>query len=97
MSSSLGQGTTFDLVNEDHTLANSLRYMLNKNSQVTFCGYSQPHPSENSVHVRVQTTDSTDPTQALRDACGNLKDLCEHVQEIFKQEVEKFKQENMTE
>eukprot|EP01023_Acetabularia_acetabulum_P019271 TRINITY_DN197_c0_g1_i6.p3 TRINITY_DN197_c0_g1~~TRINITY_DN197_c0_g1_i6.p3 ORF type:complete len:124 (-),score=14.56 TRINITY_DN197_c0_g1_i6:293-664(-) len=91
------QGTTFDLVREDHTVANSLRYMLNQNAQVTFCGYSQPHPSEQSVHLRVQTTNSTDPALAMRDACGNIMDMCAHVKQVFLDQVELYKENNKTE
>jgi DNA-directed RNA polymerase I and III subunit RPAC2 len=39
---------------EDHTLGNSLRYILSKRSDVEFCGYSIPHPSENRMIVRLQ-------------------------------------------
>jgi len=44
---------------EDHTLGNLLRYMLMRDPRVEFCGYSVPHPSENFVHVRIQTLKST--------------------------------------
>ncbi|ETS60967.1 hypothetical protein PaG_04897 [Moesziomyces aphidis] len=45
---------TFCLKEEDHTLGNSLRYMIMKDPRVEFCGYSNPHPSENKIHLRVQ-------------------------------------------
>ncbi|XP_020246607.1 DNA-directed RNA polymerases I and III subunit RPAC2 isoform X2 [Asparagus officinalis] len=48
--------STFSLMDEDHTLANSVRYTLNKDPRVVFCGYSIPHPSDNRVNIRVQTT-----------------------------------------
>jgi hypothetical protein len=47
---------TFTLKDEDHTIGNAVRYMLNKNPQVSLAGYSVPHPMETSVNVRVQTT-----------------------------------------
>ncbi|PHT64619.1 DNA-directed RNA polymerases I and III subunit RPAC2 [Capsicum annuum] len=37
---------TFSLTDEDHTLANALRFSLNQDPRVTFCGYSIPHPSD---------------------------------------------------
>ena len=37
---------TFVLHEEDHTLGNSLRYMIMKNPEVEFCGYATTHPSE---------------------------------------------------
>ncbi|XP_028217426.1 DNA-directed RNA polymerases I and III subunit RPAC2-like isoform X3 [Glycine soja] len=48
--------STFSLVDEDHTFANSVRFTLNQDPRVTFCGYSIPHPSDNRVNIRVQTT-----------------------------------------
>ncbi|KAL3365208.1 hypothetical protein AABB24_010389 [Solanum stoloniferum] len=47
---------TFSLTDEDHTLANAVRFTLNQDPRVTFCGYSIPHPSDARVNIRVQTT-----------------------------------------
>ncbi|KAL1133628.1 hypothetical protein V6Z11_A12G052700 [Gossypium hirsutum] len=47
---------TFSLTDEDHTIANAVRFTLNQDPRVTFCGYSIPHPSEARVNIRVQTT-----------------------------------------
>ena len=44
---------TFTLKDEDHTMGNTIRYMLNKNPQVSLAGSSVPHPMETSVNVRV--------------------------------------------
>ncbi|XP_069749416.1 DNA-directed RNA polymerases I and III subunit RPAC2 isoform X2 [Narcine bancroftii] len=46
---------TFILHDEDHTLGNSLRYMIMKNPEVEFCGYSITHPSESKINFRIQT------------------------------------------
>ena len=40
---------------EDHTIGNSLRWIIMRNPKVTFCGYSIPHPSEFKIHFRIQT------------------------------------------
>ncbi|XP_062201984.1 uncharacterized protein LOC133904487 [Phragmites australis] len=48
--------STFSVMEEDRTLANSVRFFLNQNRRVAFCGYSIPHPAENKVSIRVQTT-----------------------------------------
>ncbi|KAG2008733.1 DNA-directed RNA polymerase II [Coprinopsis cinerea AmutBmut pab1-1] len=45
---------TYQLHDESHTMGNSLRWMLMKNPKVEFCGYSNPHPSENVINVRIQ-------------------------------------------
>ncbi|KAI9340826.1 DNA-directed RNA polymerase [Obelidium mucronatum] len=78
---------TFVLKDEDHTLGNSLRYLLMKNPSVSFCGYSLPHPSEYKVNLRIQTDGSITAVQALHKALDDLTQLCEHVQSAF---VEKF-------
>nr|XP_046262236.1 DNA-directed RNA polymerases I and III subunit RPAC2 isoform X2 [Scatophagus argus] len=46
---------TFVLHDEDHTLGNSLRYMIMKNADVEFCGYTITHPSESKINFRIQT------------------------------------------
>ena len=66
--SATGSEATFALAGEDHTLGNALRYMLNRQPAVAFAGYSVPHPSDDLVNVRVQTTGAVSATQALRDA-----------------------------
>ena len=66
--SAAGSEATFALAGEDHTLGNALRYMLNRQPVVAFAGYSVPHPSDDLVNVRVQTTGTVTATQALRDA-----------------------------
>lgn len=46
---------TFSIKDEDHTIGNALRWVIMKNPNVTFCGYSIPHPSEFKIHFRIQT------------------------------------------
>ncbi|XP_038893936.1 DNA-directed RNA polymerases I and III subunit RPAC2 [Benincasa hispida] len=78
--------STFSMADEDHTLANALRYTLNQDPRVTFCGYSIPHPSDNRVNIRVQTTG--DPArEVLKDACQNLMVVCQHVRNTFDKAV----------
>ncbi|XP_023522054.1 DNA-directed RNA polymerases I and III subunit RPAC2 [Cucurbita pepo subsp. pepo] len=78
--------STFSMADEDHTLANSIRYTLNQDPRVTFCGYSIPHPSDNRVNIRVQTTG--DPArEVLKDACQNLMAVCQHVRNTLDKAV----------
>lgn len=70
---------TFSIEEEDHTLANSLRFFLNKNPHVAFCGYSMPHPSEELVNMRVQTTGQVTAMQAVKAACEDLQQVCGHM------------------
>ncbi|XP_010312738.1 uncharacterized protein [Solanum lycopersicum] len=83
---------TFSLTDEDHTLANAVRFTLNQDPRVTFCGYSIPHPSDARVNVRVQTTG--DPArELLNDSCQDLMLICENVRETFEKAILKFKTE----
>ncbi|GBF93424.1 DNA-directed RNA polymerase I and III subunit-like [Raphidocelis subcapitata] len=84
-------GTTFAIEDEDHTLANSLRFFLNKNPNVAFCGYSIPHPTEHVVNLRVQTTGEVTAAAAVRSACADLKQVCAHVGGVFDAAVAEFK------
>ncbi|XP_027088000.2 uncharacterized protein [Coffea arabica] len=81
---------TFSLADEDHTLANSLRFTLNQDPRVTFCGYSIPHPSDARVNIRVQTTGDA-AREVLKDSCQDLMLMCQHVRSTFDQAVLDFK------
>ncbi|KAJ9172434.1 hypothetical protein P3X46_015675 [Hevea brasiliensis] len=77
---------TFSFVDEDHTLANAVRFTLNQDPRVSFCGYSIPHPSDARVNIRVQTTG--DPArEVLKDGCQNLMLMCHHVRSTFDKAV----------
>lgn len=70
---------TFCIGNEDHTLGNSLRHVLIQNSNVTFAGYSVPHPAEPVVQLRVQTVPESTAATELKTACQTLMDQCDIV------------------
>ena len=81
---------TFTLYNEDHTIGNTLRYMLNKTPCVSFCGYSVPHPSEPKMNIRLQTT-GPPATTVLHGALGNVYDVGSHVLDTFNAAVQEFR------
>lgn len=84
------KASTFSLTDEDHTLANAVRFTLNQDPRVLFCGYSIPHPSDARVNIRVQTTG--DPaSEVLKDACQDLMLMCQHVRSTFNKAVVDFK------
>ncbi|RDW89472.1 hypothetical protein BP6252_01504 [Coleophoma cylindrospora] len=72
------QAASFQLKQEDHTLGNALRYIIMKNPDVEFCGYSIPHPSEALMNIRIQTYDGT-AKDALSKGLDDLMDLCDVV------------------
>ncbi|GAA5798136.1 DNA-directed RNA polymerase [Helicostylum pulchrum] len=80
---------TFCFKEEDHTLGNSLRHVVNKNREVDFCGYSIPHPSEAKMNVRIQTSDKTTAIDALKTGLSDLLSLVAHVREAYAEDLAK--------
>jgi len=74
---------SYEFQGEDHTLGNALRWMIMKNPEVEFCGYSIPHPSEPKMNIRIQTYKPYTPRQALAKGLDDLIDLCDVVTETF--------------
>ncbi|KAE9374575.1 RBP11-like subunits of RNA polymerase [Stipitochalara longipes BDJ] len=78
---------SFEFKKEDHTLGNALRYIIMKNPDVEFCGYSIPHPSEELMNIRIQTyVEGTTAVEALEKGFNDLMDLCDVVSEKFQEE-----------
>lgn len=83
-----GTAASFQIVDEDHTLGNSLRYVIMKNPEVEFCGYSIPHPSENKLNLRIQTYGNITAVEALHQGLDNLAELCNVVEEKFREKIQ---------
>lgn len=69
---------TFAIHEEGHTLGNALRHIIMKNSDVDFCAYTIPHPSEAKLHLRIQTSRGT-AAEALERGLNDLvavADVC---------------------
>ncbi|BFZ63284.1 RNA polymerase subunit AC19 [Saitoella coloradoensis] len=85
---------TFQILEEDHTLGNALRYMIMKNPEVEFCGYSIPHPSEAKMNIRIQTygTNGYTAVDAIEKALDDLVGLCDHVDQEFEAKYAAFEE-----
>jgi len=81
---------SFEFKKEDHTLGNALRYIIMKNPDVEFCGYSIPHPSEELMNIRIQTYEGTTAMEALEKGFDDLMDLCDVVAEKFVEARQEF-------
>ncbi|KAG8714419.1 RNA polymerase subunit AC19 [Ceratobasidium sp. 394] len=81
---------TYCIINETHTIGNTLRWMLMKNPKVEFCGYSVPHPSENKIHLRIQMYDEEDSLEALITALENLDQVTTELGSRFDDSMEAF-------
>lgn len=83
-----GAAASFQITDEDHTLGNALRYIIMKNPEVEFCGYSIPHPSENKLNIRIQTYGNITAIEALHQGLDNLSELCTTIEEKFADKIE---------
>ncbi|CAK7896490.1 DNA-directed RNA polymerases I and III subunit RPAC2 [[Candida] anglica] len=83
-----GTAASFQIIDEDHTLGNALRYIIMKNPEVEFCGYSIPHPSENKLNIRIQTYGNITAVEALHQGLDNLTELCSTVEEKFSEKIQ---------
>lgn len=83
-----GSAASFQIVDEDHTVGNALRYIIMKNLEVEFCGYSIPHPSENKLHIRIQTYGNISAVEALHQGLDSLSELCTVIEEKFSEKIE---------
>mmetsp|Transcript_49416 Transcript_49416/g.92623 ORF Transcript_49416/g.92623 Transcript_49416/m.92623 type:complete len:199 (+) Transcript_49416:74-670(+) len=75
---------------EDHTLGNILRMELLRNEAVLFAGYKVPHPLNNMIELRVQTTPASSPEAALRRAVANLRTECKSMLNQFDEGLAKL-------
>ncbi|CAH2355837.1 DNA-directed RNA polymerases I and III subunit RPAC2 [[Candida] railenensis] len=87
-SSDDGAAASFQVIDEDHTLGNALRYIIMKNPEVEFCGYSIPHPSENKLNIRIQTYGNITAVEALHQGLDNLSEMCTVVEEKFSEKIQ---------
>ncbi|CAN9396443.1 unnamed protein product [Alternaria alternata] len=74
---------SFQFDGEDHTLGNALRYIIHKNPDVEFCGYSIPHPSEAKMNLRIQTYDGISVYTVLEKGLEDLMNMCDVVEQKF--------------
>ena len=84
------QSKTYSLLNEDHTLGNSLRHVLMQDPNTEFCGYTVPHPSEPILHLRLQTKDNTTSDKTILAGAKTLKQMCDHILTEYDKALEKF-------
>ena len=77
-------GTTI-VHDEDHTLGNIVRMQLLRDKTVKFAGYRKPHPLENKIEIKCQTSNEKKPAQAIQDACSDLIIHVESIEAKFKE------------
>lgn len=80
---------TFIFGNEDHTLGNSLRYLLSQNKNTEFVGYSVPHPYEPKMNLRLQTVHDTS-VNTLKKSLKELEELANILDDKFCDALERY-------
>lgn len=84
----------FTLNKEDHTLGNILKTQLLRDPKVMFAGYKNPHPLENKVIIRVQTTKDYTPQDAFTNAITDLLSELSLLEERFLVQMKEYKEGN---
>ncbi|XP_021042422.1 DNA-directed RNA polymerases I and III subunit RPAC2 [Mus pahari] len=85
------QCVTFVLHEEDHTLGNCLRYIIMKNPEVEFCGYTTTHPSESKINLRIQTRGALPAVEPFQKGLNELLNVCQHVLVKFEASIKDYK------
>ncbi|EZA50397.1 probable DNA-directed RNA polymerases I and III subunit RPAC2 [Ooceraea biroi] len=81
---------TFVFLEEGHTLGNALSAVIRDYPSVQLCGYTVPHPAENKINFRIQTT-GENATEVLRRGLEDLEKICDITIERFEKAYENFK------
>ncbi|GLD96664.1 hypothetical protein PINS_up020230 [Pythium insidiosum] len=81
---------TYVFHEEDHTLGNALRYVLMRNPDVDFSGYTIPHPSEPKMHVRLQTRPGVPSDDVLRQGLTDLRKVSSYISDAYRKELKAF-------
>ena len=61
-----------------------MRLQLLRDRSVKFAGYRKPHPLENRIEIKCQTTGEKKPSEAIQDACGDLISHLDTIENKFK-------------
>jgi DNA-directed RNA polymerase I and III subunit RPAC2 len=64
---------------------------MSDSEAVELCAYSIPHPSENKIHIRVQTDGSVSAMDALLKGFDDLAAISDFMANKFEQELIKGK------
>ena len=65
-----------------------------QNENVTFCGYSIPHPAEDQMSLRIQTN-GVPAQDVLRKGLQDLKEICKITKNKFEAEHAAFESRKM--
>ncbi|OAF69717.1 DNA-directed RNA polymerase I subunit D [Intoshia linei] len=78
---------TIQINDENHTLGNCIAYALSLEPNLEFSGYTMPHPSKNSITIRIQSLDLP-AYQVLTTALNNIKKMADMLNRKFREACE---------
>ena len=85
---------TYKIELEDHTIGDLLRIALLKRKDVKFAGYKVPHPLQDILEIKVQTTDEN-TNEIVQDTLGILqKEIFELENDFDKMARQKLQENN---
>ncbi|KAL0230121.1 hypothetical protein PCE1_003683 [Barthelona sp. PCE] len=73
----------FTIVNEDHTLGNVLKFLLNRHPNVILAGYTIPHPLNAELKLRIQCKNDVQITDVLLEVLDSVEPFCDTVYQSF--------------
>eukprot|EP00199_Chlamydomonas_sp_CCMP681_P004143 CAMPEP_0119106566 /NCGR_PEP_ID=MMETSP1180-20130426/4876_1 /TAXON_ID=3052 ORGANISM="Chlamydomonas cf sp, Strain CCMP681" /NCGR_SAMPLE_ID=MMETSP1180 /ASSEMBLY_ACC=CAM_ASM_000741 /LENGTH=78 /DNA_ID=CAMNT_0007091929 /DNA_START=321 /DNA_END=557 /DNA_ORIENTATION=- len=73
-------------------MGNLMRMQLHMDKTIVFAGYQIPHPLENRMVIKVQTTGVKTPVQAVEHALEDLRSEVATLQEEFENAFKHAKQ-----
>lgn len=79
---------TFVFSDEGHTLGNVLKAIIGRYADVDFCGYTVPHPDEETMHLRIQARANVSAVDVLTRGLRDLEAVCEHTIGTFEAAME---------
>ena len=59
-------------------------------SNVRFVGYRKPHPLENKIELKIQTTEESRPYDALKKGVEDLKNVTTKLRRSFEEQMKKM-------
>ena len=64
--------------------------LLKDKQTVRFAGYRKPHPLENKIELKIQTSEMSRPYDALKRSIDELKDQTNSLRNSFEEQMKKL-------
>ena len=82
--------SVYTFYNQDHSLGNILKYIINSNPLVDYVGYNIPNPSENILYLKISSKNN-EQTNHLMLGLKNSYEIGVSFDNLFSTKMEKRK------